>query len=1067
MAAPSLDDKLREIIKEQDNLKACCHGIASDIQLKTLLFVDLIDKLRFALTDQDPQVRCRGTQVLACVLQSMPLDFLQEDELHYISTFLSDRLKDHHSVIPAVLQGILAIVAMRHLPDEAPVLIMTTMFREISCQSQLHSERKVIYSILNTLTLNKSDDLKKMGPDLIAGVIQFIDGERDPRNLLFLFNMLPVFVETFPLGHLTGEVFDVMSCYFPVDFSPPANDPNAVRREDLANSLAHCLVAIPPFAEYCLPLLMEKLDSSVRVAKLDSLHVLEEACLKFSVEDMETHLKFLWKSILKEILPGTDKDVQDAAIPVLKALIRKLSADAVDKDQSKLLIELLTQTIGASQNFLSEVDSTLFVSAAKMLLASARASSFSCHFIITRVLPELIEQCLKKPNPNVLSNVLLTISNFLEVCHEVRVDITEALPDWSQCLPGLFLSAASESMVENGRLGMEGWRGLTLTVPLLTCSSTASLPAQASPPSQEHVYQLICQTLEEAESVQIRNSCMECLKAQAKHYPKEVMDLIVKKLIPDLDDEQLEKGSEDFSKYQALKRRRWSSMCELACCVGEPFTSYVIPKVISAVINLSSCHEGGKSSVGISCLKKAIELAETNRDSLCEYLNSELCAPAVLINWWLRGVVSVRDVEGHPMDSAAKMFEDCSLLNEVATLVSLIVRTVSSSAQASLILRLLPLFFHWSFLNEKCLEEADLPKNIKLLDESSPWQQTQTVILVEALIGSLRREQEVCDALSNVGIMELFEQLLSLAIFNPHPPTRLSSSRLLGCLINKLPEEMHLTKLLADLKAAVTPVLEDSIIPDWQRISSVKLHVWVTKALLLRGHEDADIWIERLIGILGKEKIGIEAAVGFQEIMNQSEGYLNSDCHAQIRILYRQRFYLTLPKLVESYRKASLSTRGNFLLALAHLMSGVPRSLLLDDLPDIIPLLVESLKQPHSGDVVDTIGIHDGQEEKLLLISTLETLNDILMSLNTTLSEHLQTFIPKLLNIARSSKHMVVRQKALSCIYHFTKYPTILLLPFKYKVIQGLAPCLDDPKRLVRQDAVRARCQWFLVGAPG
>ncbi|XP_071439525.1 MMS19 nucleotide excision repair protein homolog [Hetaerina americana] len=212
----------------------------------------------------------------------------------------------------------------------------------------------------------------------------------------------------------------------------------------------------------------------------------------------------------------------------------------------------------------------------------------------------------------------------------------------------------------------------------------------------------------------------------------------------------------------------------------------------------------------------------------------------------------------------------------------------------------------------------------------------------------------------------------------------------------------------------------------------------------------------------------MEAAVGFQEIINQSEGYLNLDCHAHIRILFRQRFYLTLPKLVESYQKASLSTKGNFLLALAHLMSGVPRTLLLDDLPDIIPLLVESLKQPSpSNDIIEAVSAHESQEEKLLLLSTLDTLNDLLMSLNTTLSEHLQTFIPKLLNIARSSKHMVVRQKALMCLYHFTKYPIILLLPYKYTVIQGLAPCLDDPKRLVRRDAVKARCQWFLVGAPG
>ena len=61
-------------------------------------------------------------------------------------------------------------------------------------------------------------ELKLLGPDFVFGVISMIDGERDPRNLLQLFGILPNFIKTFSLGHLTEEMFDVVSCYFPVDF---------------------------------------------------------------------------------------------------------------------------------------------------------------------------------------------------------------------------------------------------------------------------------------------------------------------------------------------------------------------------------------------------------------------------------------------------------------------------------------------------------------------------------------------------------------------------------------------------------------------------------------------------------------------------------------------------------------------------------------------------------------------------------------------------------------------------------------------------------------------------------
>ena len=52
------------------------------------------------------------------------------------------------------------------------------------------------------------------------------------------------------------------------------NTPNGITRDDLADALLPCLIASPDFTEFCIPLLLEKLDSQLRVAKLDSLRVL-------------------------------------------------------------------------------------------------------------------------------------------------------------------------------------------------------------------------------------------------------------------------------------------------------------------------------------------------------------------------------------------------------------------------------------------------------------------------------------------------------------------------------------------------------------------------------------------------------------------------------------------------------------------------------------------------------------------------------------------------------------------------------------------------------------------------
>lgn len=101
-----------------------------------------------------------------------------------------------------------------------------------------------------------------------------MDGERDPRNLLFLFGFLSTFLKDVPLGHLVDDMFEVISCYYPIDFHPAPDDPAPVTRQDLANALCPCLCAVPEFGEQCLVLLVEKLDSSLRLAKIDSLRLL-------------------------------------------------------------------------------------------------------------------------------------------------------------------------------------------------------------------------------------------------------------------------------------------------------------------------------------------------------------------------------------------------------------------------------------------------------------------------------------------------------------------------------------------------------------------------------------------------------------------------------------------------------------------------------------------------------------------------------------------------------------------------------------------------------------------------
>lgn len=73
--------------------------------------------------------------------------------------------------------------------------------------------------------------------------------------------------------------------------------------------------------------------------------------------------------------------------------------------------------------------------------------------------------------------------------------------------------------------------------------------------------------------------------------------------------------------------------------------------------------------------------------------------------------------------------------------------------------------------------------------------------------------------------------------------------------------------------------------------------------------------------------------------------------------------------------------------------------------------------------------------EQVYVLQSLETFRNLLESKTPVLEDHLQSFIPKLLNLSQSSKYMKIRIVALQCLYNCCDYSLIKLLPLKKQVI--------------------------------
>ncbi|CAH2047442.1 unnamed protein product, partial [Iphiclides podalirius] len=501
---PQLAD---EIIQNSDFIEQT-QNIITDIISDRLDITKIVENMAGVLTSKEVDNREKGMRFFTKLLKEIPKDYLTEMQINFISKFYTDRLKDNHKVIPAVLDGYLAIIDMKNYSVQNSGEFFSTLFREVPCQSQVRQDRYHIYLIIQKLLNRNVEYMKSLGPDFVYGVISSIEGERDPRNLLFLFNFMPHFLTNIALGHLTEEMFDVISCYYPIDFHPSPNDPAPVTRQDLATALIPCLCAIPEFAEYCLVLLVEKLDSSLKVAKLDSLMLLAESCKTFTPASYRPFLKTLWSSMHREMTNKTDGELKMAAHEALSALVAKLSTTANTDQEFENFVKgvlISSQTALASATTVSQ-----FVQCSRILLTTANASKESCYIVAKSMIPAIGAYYEFKTSPKLQTASLEFLADLYELA--VRWNVVAMLEAVSE-IPQLCLLAVSQPAKE---YQIAGFRTLVRAM--------GSLKSDLVVPFVE----VLVHNVQHSNDGDLLRVSVETVHAIARNHPEIVMSLVVK-----------------------------------------------------------------------------------------------------------------------------------------------------------------------------------------------------------------------------------------------------------------------------------------------------------------------------------------------------------------------------------------------------------------------------------------------------------------------------------------------------------------------------------------------------------
>ncbi|XP_028651482.1 MMS19 nucleotide excision repair protein homolog isoform X1 [Erpetoichthys calabaricus] len=1015
---------VEEFVVGQQDSKA--EDIATGVTTGQFTILKLVEGLGSVLTSCEPRTRGRGVQLLSSVIQQCYAN-LQEQEVQVLTKFYENRLKDHYIITPHVLQGLKSLTMSPALPSGLAVSILGSLFQDIHVQSLMQAERFCVYSILLNLMGSCEGELKGLGANFVFGFIQAMDGEKDPRNLLLSFQIAQNIINRkYELGTFTEELFEVTSCYFPIDFNPPPNDPHGITQKDLVLSLRAVLSGTPQFAEFLLPLLIEKLDSDIQSAKLDALQTLTACVASYGHKELKEFLPSLWSSIRREVFQTASEKVESAGLSALHGLTACLSRSVLTCDSEDSLETFLNLIVKDCQHHLCEPDLKLVWPSAKLLQAAA-SSSFRASCKISRVVvPLLLEQYNHHVQSTQRRTLLEVLQKFIHSAKRSPVEEggESSLAEYRQSLCSVVFCALSDS---SSALQTSGLRTLMAigNHPGLLFGTDIELAV-------DHLSKFILEDVDNETSLVAMEASgsLACLHTTA--FCSRMVPALKEKILSDCLG-----GSGETPPAKSQQALFLRIVRALAAISTHPnLVRETVPILLQV---LSASHTGNvqirQEDVISVCqnLQCIVELAQGSEESACYF--HETVIPYVL---------------GLSLQAAFHKERTLSPLREEKVLSALVpVFSAASGCSQHMLAAQTASQILMLFLvgDATFLPENNVPQNVNLLkSHSDNSAQTQLVCLLMGCVCSLPINAEL------PMLDQLLTELEELSCTCLHPFTYTSAAKCFAGLVNKYPSGQKLDQLLENTLTRIDTILtstEPSSSSNQKQAFTFLL--WLTKALLLRYHPLSAPLTDKLLCLLVDPSLGTLAADGFALLMNDPPDVLNKACHADVRMMYRQRFFTeTAPKLVQGFNSSPKEMKSSYLKALSHILNCLPKQVLISELPALLPLLLEGVSCPDSE----------------VQLSTLSCLHPLLLDIPQVLTLHLETLITKLLGLT-SSAAMKIRIMSLRCLHALTQLPLHVILPFRSRTLRALAVPLDDKKRLVRKEAVLARGEWFLLGGPG
>lgn len=887
----------------------------------------LIQALGPHLTSADDKRRARATQLLAEVLTRLPELPLTPNAVQLLLDFFADRLADFPSAA-ACLQALLALASnhARKLPSAAALLALVQRVVSTLHVPQLgQALRKRCFELMQLALAQPSVVAALVAPPAPAAAgdagegddgrrfaqafLDAMEGEKDPRNLLLCLQIARELMEKLaPVfdrhDRLLQHYFDVVSCYFPITFTPPPNDPYGITSEELILSLRKAFAASDLLAKHVVPFLLEKLSSTVVEAKLDSLQTLVFCCEAYSINVLLLHMLSIANALYHEVVKGEKKEVIEASLAAISrfsgviGLAKTRESGGAAYAWSKFVVELTSRATSDLTGHAA--DSMVSVSAGHVLAALGRDSVLGFAHVLEASVPLLVRQ-FQESMTSTASKCEASLARILLMVNTIDREVDQSASAQPMRPHALVLI---EPLV--AYLNTKDGQGV-LSTATSKCSAIQALSHLITfPPSPivdpEHVKTLIglfTRFLILDASREVREECLQSLraistikqKATVKLYAAFVMEISLARLMGAIKQDPASEGiksvlASSHRSHDAFFQDALDSITQLSQqpSIFQATTVRLVDLCIRDVEGKAHLVESA-SAVGVhsraeGILNAVAKIVELNAD---DSASMEFCVtvgtPNSIVFRLLAAVTnSAVDAAGKAALLSETMLAACArifrtpmqnvstdsqqLLANAAVSAFLGTQSSGSGASTPAFLQLVPLFSAVINSANRNITLPETPRVINTLLELAQLGNTSISIASDL-------PQEQIDAVTS--------------------EAALSAAKSLASIVNKMSEGYEFDALITLLlERTLSAIILDELQELGVRTAALQIYVWIAKALVIRGHKEHApaclLFLCRVITSTQNAQMRMEVATSFKLLVTEYPDVLNRKCGALITV---------------------------------------------------------------------------------------------------------------------------------------------------------------------------------------